>query len=118
MLIVALVFLVWRLSQRRFSESDETEDEIKWPELQPEGQTIAAGASTLNPLGTRRTGGAGIEMGERDHSEWGGDDEDRSFGSSGGMQQVGGGGMSHTPSSSYDQLGLYDSPDHNNGGYC
>lgn len=65
----AIIFIVWRCTQRRFSDLDDSGQEIKWPELQPEGQTISAQASTLNPLGTRRTGGAGIEMGEKE-GEW------------------------------------------------
>ncbi|KAK4696441.1 hypothetical protein P7C70_g8380, partial [Phenoliferia sp. Uapishka_3] len=69
--LVGVIFIVYRLTQRRFGSLDDDGDEIRWPELQPDGQTMAAGASTLNPLGTRRREGAGVEMSERD--EWGGD---------------------------------------------
>ncbi|KAK4705470.1 hypothetical protein P7C70_g722, partial [Phenoliferia sp. Uapishka_3] len=62
--IIALVFILWKCSQRRFSSLDNDDDNIKWPELQAAGQEFSAQASTLNPLGTRRTGGAGVEMGE------------------------------------------------------
>ncbi|GAA6059700.1 hypothetical protein JCM10212_000228 [Sporobolomyces blumeae] len=37
-------------------------DEIKWPELEPAGQTVSKGFGTLNPSRTRRTGRAGVEM--------------------------------------------------------
>lgn len=49
---------------------DNGGEEIKWPELQPDGAYPPT--STLNPMGTRRTGGAGIEMsGMGDHDdEW------------------------------------------------
>lgn len=65
LLIAAIGYAVYRLTQRRFSQLDDIGDEIKWPELQ---QDFAA-TSTLNPSGTRRTGGAGIEMGEMDEAE-------------------------------------------------
>lgn len=63
--------MIYRMTQRRFSNLDENLDEIKWPELQPDGQTVSAGLSTLNPAATRRTGGAGFEMEKDDASEWG-----------------------------------------------
>lgn len=70
-LIGAIVFIVWKLSQRRFADLDDTVNEIKWPELNPDGQTVSSHAATLNPLATRRTGGAGIEMkGDGTDSEW------------------------------------------------
>ncbi|GAA5887966.1 hypothetical protein JCM5296_001515 [Sporobolomyces johnsonii] len=71
--VIGALLLVWRCTQRRFSDLDHNIDEIKWPELQPDGQTVSTGLSTLNPQGTRRTGGAGFEM-EKDRddgSEWG-----------------------------------------------
>jgi hypothetical protein len=48
------------MTQRRFSNLDDNLDEIKWPELQPDGQQISNSTSTLKPLDTHRTGGAGI----------------------------------------------------------
>ena len=63
MLLLLLVFLAWRLSQRRFSAIDDSADDILWPELRADGQMISNQASTLNPLGTRPTGGAGVAMG-------------------------------------------------------
>ena len=75
--LAAILFIIWRCTQRRFSEIEDGRDEIKWPELQPDGQNVSAATSTLNPMGTRRTGGAGMEMGERgeredrEESQWG-----------------------------------------------
>lgn len=70
--LIGILFIAYRLSQRRFSNLDHAggQDEIKWPQLQMEGQMVAAGASTLRPMGTRRTGGAGVGDDEDDRSEW------------------------------------------------
>lgn len=73
-LLVGIVLVVWRLTQRRFANLDNDHDEIRWPELQPDGQTVSTGLSTLNPQGTRRTGGAGIAM-EKD-GDFDDDDDD------------------------------------------
>ncbi|GAA5974342.1 hypothetical protein JCM11641_006748 [Rhodosporidiobolus odoratus] len=74
-LVSGLLLMAWRLTQRRFSDLDDNAD-FRWPELQPDGQGVSAGLTTLNPQGTRRTGGAGIEMEkdkyEEDVSEWAG----------------------------------------------
>ncbi|GAA6022015.1 hypothetical protein JCM10207_002407 [Rhodosporidiobolus poonsookiae] len=105
--IAGLVLVIWRMTQRRFSDLDHHNEEIKWPELQPDGQTVSPGLTTLNPQGTRRTGGAGIEM-EKDRfdgddgSEWGE-----------GSPRVGGGaGLTHGPNGSefFDQPGGYNLP--------
>ncbi|KAM0752187.1 hypothetical protein T439DRAFT_324257 [Meredithblackwellia eburnea MCA 4105] len=61
-LLAGILFAVWRCTQRRFSDLDDTGDDLKWPELKPEGQTVATNMSVLNPMGTRRTGGHGLEM--------------------------------------------------------
>ncbi|KAI5474466.1 hypothetical protein MNV49_003241 [Pseudohyphozyma bogoriensis] len=105
-IVIAAIFVVWRCSQRRFSDDDDVE-EIKWPELQPDGQTVSASTSTLNPLGTRRTGGAGIGDDDGEMSEWGGEKEGTMFGRGMGV------GPNHNPvgrRESYEQLGMYDSP--------
>lgn len=61
--LAAIIFIAWKLSQRRFSAIDD-EPDIRWPELQQD-------AASLNPAGTHQTGGAGFEMGERRASdEW------------------------------------------------
>ena len=64
MALLALIFLCWRFSQRRSSSLEKDTEEIRWPELRADGQRISNQASTRNPLSTRRTGGAGIEMGD------------------------------------------------------
>ncbi|KDE07753.1 hypothetical protein, variant 1 [Microbotryum lychnidis-dioicae p1A1 Lamole] len=69
-LLASAIFIVYRLTQRRFSSLEDEGAEIRWPELNPDGQEVSANTSTLYPLGTTRTGGAGIEM-ESDKSEWG-----------------------------------------------
>ena len=69
--LIGAILVIWRCTQRRFDNLDGDVDEIKWPELQPDGQTVSAGLSTLNPAATRRTGGAGFEMEKDDASEWG-----------------------------------------------
>ncbi|GAA5932531.1 uncharacterized protein JCM15063_001251 [Sporobolomyces koalae] len=58
--ILASAYLIYRMTQRRFSNLDDSLDEIKWPELQPDGQNVSTATSTLKPLDTHRTGGAGI----------------------------------------------------------
>lgn len=78
--LLGVLFIAYRLSQRRFSNLDHggADGDIRWPQLQMDGQMVAAGASTLRPMGTRRTGGAGIEMdGDKDEdnqSDWHGSD--------------------------------------------
>lgn len=68
--LAALLYVGYRLTQRRFSNLDADGDDIRWPELQPDG---GGNLATLNPQGTRRTGGAGFAM-EKDDDE--SDDED------------------------------------------
>ncbi|GAA5934022.1 uncharacterized protein JCM15063_000534 [Sporobolomyces koalae] len=67
--LLGAILVLWRCTQRRFDTLDGDVDEIKWPELQPDGQTVSAGLSTLNPASTRRTGRAGIEMEKDEGSE-------------------------------------------------
>lgn len=81
--MIGILVIVWRCTQRRFDNLDNDHDEIKWPELQPDGQTVSTGLTTLNPSATRRTGGAGFEMekdreeGEDGGDEWGDDEDSR-----------------------------------------
>ncbi|KAM0750378.1 hypothetical protein T439DRAFT_326344 [Meredithblackwellia eburnea MCA 4105] len=97
--LVGIIFVIYRLSQRRFSSLDNDADEIKWPELNPDGTSAAT--STLNPLGTRRTGGAGVEMSERDgQSEYGGE----------GGTSYGTSGQYHSRTSSYEPIHYSDAP--------
>ncbi|GAA5914707.1 uncharacterized protein JCM6883_001048 [Sporobolomyces salmoneus] len=116
--VVILVgaFLIYRMSQRRFSNLDDHVDEIKWPELQPDGQTVSTATSTLKPLDTHRTGGAGIGD---DGDDWdssepfmannnGGGGEQRRF-SSGTLLSM----SQNTHDASYEQLAMVDQ-----GGYA
>ncbi|BGP50798.1 hypothetical protein JCM10450v2_006724 [Rhodotorula kratochvilovae] len=58
--VAALVFIAYRMTQKRFSSIDDDDVEFKWPELQPDGQTISTNTSTLKPLETHRSGAHGI----------------------------------------------------------
>ncbi|GAA6053622.1 hypothetical protein JCM3770_001562 [Rhodotorula araucariae] len=70
--VAALVFVAYRMTQRRFSSIDDDDVEFKWPELQPDGQTISTNTSTLKPLETHRSGAHGVGD-DGDHgSEYGG----------------------------------------------
>lgn len=69
--VTALVFLIYRMTQRRFSSLDGDDiDDIKWPDLLPDGQEISSTTSTLKPLDTHRTNGAGV--GDDGMTEYGG----------------------------------------------
>ncbi|KAL8278786.1 hypothetical protein RQP46_008855 [Phenoliferia psychrophenolica] len=108
-LFAGLLFVIWRFTQRRFSDIDDGADDIKWPELQPDGQTAAAGTSTLNPMGTRRTGGAGIEM-----------DGDVSMGEYDAEMNGGAGSMYYSQehaTGSYEQVGVYGNQNAPGGAY-
>ncbi|GAA5885266.1 hypothetical protein JCM16303_005978 [Sporobolomyces ruberrimus] len=87
-IVVILIgaFVVYRLSQRRFSNLDDNVDEIKWPELQPDGQTVSMATSTLRPLDTHRTGGAGIGD---DGDEWDSSEPFMANGTAGGAGGMG-----------------------------
>ncbi|KAH9824393.1 hypothetical protein DFH28DRAFT_879439 [Melampsora americana] len=54
--LAAVIFIVFRCTQRRFSELDDEDVAIKWPEL----VNRADDASTLNPLAARQAAGHGI----------------------------------------------------------
>ncbi|KAK4046584.1 hypothetical protein OIV83_005954 [Microbotryomycetes sp. JL201] len=67
--LAAALFVLYRCTQRRFSDLDNHDGDIKWPELQPDGQEVISGLATINPQKTRRTGGAGV-MDDDDDDEW------------------------------------------------
>lgn len=56
--IGALIFLWMKFGGKRFSDYQDEDHDIKWPELKAEGD-----AAALQPLPARRTGGAGFDMG-------------------------------------------------------
>lgn len=100
--LAGLIFIVLRCRHKRFSDNDG--EDLRWPELQPQGQTVSAQASTLNPLGTRPTGRAGVEMSEApDYAEsFRGRRESESLSSFEGypersMSGAAGGGYRHDP---------------------
>ncbi|KAK4703635.1 hypothetical protein P7C70_g2583, partial [Phenoliferia sp. Uapishka_3] len=104
-----VLFIIWRFTQQRFGDLDDTGDEIKWPELQPDGQTTAANTSTLNPLGTRRTGGAGFDMdGDEVKGEY---HDDIGGGNGGGLY------YDERANGSYEQVGTYGNQA-GGGAYC
>ncbi|GAA6016760.1 hypothetical protein JCM10207_003243 [Rhodosporidiobolus poonsookiae] len=118
----ALVFVVYRMTQRRFSSIDDEPYEIKWPELQADGQNVSTNTSTLRPLDTHRTGGAGV--GDDDASTYGGGDMGAGsiYGAGAGAGAhgragsqstlLGMGAMTHSRQASYERLAMADS-----GGY-
>ncbi|PWN35182.1 uncharacterized protein FA14DRAFT_154606 [Meira miltonrushii] len=55
----ALIFLYMKFGGRRFSDYDNDDADIKWPELKTDEN-----AAAMQPLPARRTGGAGFDMGE------------------------------------------------------
>jgi len=100
--LAAIVFIAYKCSQRRFSSLDDDDANIKWPELQRDGET-------LNPSATHRTGGAGIEMGERRGSdEWDAQEpffppqHDGRMSPGPGMGYAGDGGHHYNPAAPYD----------------
>lgn len=97
--VTALVFLIYRMTQRRFSSLDGDDiDDIKWPDLLPDGQEISSTTSTLKPLNTHRTNGAGVgDDGMTEYGGGGGGGGDIGFGGGpgggGSSDGVGGGGV-------------------------
>lgn len=68
-LIGVLIFLYMKFGGRRFSEYQDDDADIKWPELKADEN-----AAAMQPLPARRTGGAGFDMGdESDNGHEGGD---------------------------------------------
>lgn len=64
-----VIFVIYKFSNRRFSDLDDDEAPIKWPELRAAGSDD----TVLNPPVTRRVTGAGIDLG----SEFGDDSSPR-----------------------------------------
>lgn len=57
-LLGALIFLWMKFGGKRFSDYQDEDADIKWPELKTDGDSAA-----MQPLPARRTGGAGFDMG-------------------------------------------------------
>lgn len=103
-LVTLIIWVIYRCTQRRFEALDDVHDDIKWPELQPDGQEVSASTSTINPLGTRPTGKAGV--GDDDGSE---DGHGARAMSGAGRLSMGGNSLCHARQASYEQLGMIDS---------
>jgi hypothetical protein len=113
--VAAIVFVVFRMTQRRFSSLDSSADELRWPELAEDG-LVSGNTSTLKPLDTHRTGGAGIGD-DGEGSQWGGDMGTGSiYGGDGAGHGrnpsqgtlLGYGAMQHARQASYEQLAMAD----------
>jgi hypothetical protein len=115
--VAAIVFVVFRMTQRRFSSLDNDADAsaIRWPELAEDG-LVSGNTSTLKPLDTHRTGGAGIGD-DGEESQWGGDMGTGSiYGGDGAGHGrnpsqgtlLGYGAMQHARQASYEQLAMAD----------
>ncbi|GAA5950162.1 hypothetical protein JCM3765_004221 [Sporobolomyces pararoseus] len=108
--ILAGAFLIYRMTQRRFSNLDDNIDEIKWPELQSDAGILSTNTSTLRPLDTHRTGGAGIGD---DGDDW---DSSEPFvatgGAGGGDRRYSSGTLlsmsQNAHDASYEQLAMVD----------
>ncbi|GAA5895821.1 hypothetical protein JCM6882_001389 [Rhodosporidiobolus microsporus] len=109
LVVAGILLVVWRMTQRRFSDLDHDNDAIKWPELHAGDQTVSPGLTTLNPQGTRRTGGAGFEM-EKDR--FGDDDDDRGSEWGAGSPRLGavgaGGGLRGKESAYFEREAPYE----------
>jgi hypothetical protein len=102
------------MTQRRFSSLDNDDLAIKWPELQQDG-LVSGNLSSLKPLDTHRTGGAGIGD-DGEGSQWGGDMGGGSVYGGGGDHHrnpsqgtlLGYGAMEHARTASYEHLAMVD----------
>lgn len=83
---------------------DAGHEDIKWPELQPDGQQVSTGLAVLNPSSTRRTGGAGIGEDDDDEDDW---EEKPSFGSDSNVALSAGPGMAGRGLQSYEHQQAY-----------
>lgn len=62
--IVIVALILWRFCRRRDHQADT--DDIRWPELKADHDMTGA---AMQPVPTRKTGGAGFDMGEDDDAE-------------------------------------------------
>lgn len=67
-MLAAFIFLYFKFGTRRFSNFDDGDADIKWPELKHDPDS-----NVMQPLPARRTGGAGFGMGDDDSDNEGGD---------------------------------------------
>lgn len=79
LVLIAFIFLYFKFGTRRFSNFDDGDADIKWPELKHDPDS-----NVMQPLPARRTGGAGFDMGDESDNE--GHDHD---GNAGGLGEKG-----------------------------
>ena len=63
-MLAAFIFLYFKFGTRRFSNFDDGDADIKWPELKHDPDS-----NVMQPLPARRTGGAGFDMGDDSDNE-------------------------------------------------
>ncbi|TKY85415.1 hypothetical protein EX895_005577 [Sporisorium graminicola] len=66
--LIAFIFLYFKFGTRRFSNFDDGDADIKWPELKHDPDS-----NVMQPLPARRTGRAGFGMGDDDSDNEGGE---------------------------------------------
>ncbi|SPC66022.1 uncharacterized protein UHOD_04610 [Ustilago sp. UG-2017b] len=64
LVLAAFIFLYFKFGTRRFSNFDDGDADIKWPELKHDPDS-----NVMQPLPARRTGGAGFDMGDESDNE-------------------------------------------------
>ncbi|SPO23746.1 uncharacterized protein UTRI_03717_B [Ustilago trichophora] len=79
LVLATFIFLYFKFGTRRFSNFEDGDADIKWPELKHDPDS-----NVMQPLPARRTGGAGFDMGDESDNE--GHDQD---GNGAGMGEKG-----------------------------
>lgn len=69
-MLIAFILLYFKFGTRRFSNFDDGDADIKWPELKHDPDS-----NVMQPLPARRTGGAGFDMGDESDGEGEGERE-------------------------------------------
>lgn len=66
LVLAAFLFLYFKFGTRRFSNFEDGDADIKWPELKHDPDS-----NVMQPLPARRTGGAGFDMGDESDNDGG-----------------------------------------------
>ncbi|SPO24449.1 uncharacterized protein UTRI_03717 [Ustilago trichophora] len=64
LVLATFIFLYFKFGTRRFSNFEDGDADIKWPELKHDPDS-----NVMQPLPARRTGGAGFDMGDESDNE-------------------------------------------------
>lgn len=64
MVLATFIFLYFKFGTKRFSNFEDGDADIKWPELKHDPDS-----NVMQPLPARRTGGAGFDMGDESDGE-------------------------------------------------